>query len=147
MNNMRVVFIVLFLIIITAVAFFYLNAPREGDDVHYHIDKITSKGGCNLYIKKKVWGLTSDGQVIVIADNPDKKFILDSSRQYIYNGVISFFYKYQSDTLTVYVSKISTFPANLKTSIIVKQVELENPDMMRLIENDNYKKHGLQSIN
>lgn len=147
MNNMRVVLIVMILIIITVIAIFYIAAPREGDDVHYNVVEISSKGGYKLYIMKKVWGLTSDGQVIVISDSPDKKLNIDSSRQYIYNGVNSFFYKYQNDTLTLYISKIASVPVNLKTSIIVKQVELENPDMMRLIENDHYKKQGLETIN
>lgn len=144
---MRVVLTILILIIFAVVAIFYIAAPKEGDDVHNNVVEISSKGGYKLYIKKKVWGLTSDGQVIIIGDSPGKKFNIDSSRQYIYNGVISFFYKHQNDTLTVYVSKIASVPVNLKTSIIVKQVELENPDMMRLIENEHYKKQGLQTIN
>jgi hypothetical protein len=42
--------------------------------------------------------------------------------------------------------KKSDVPQNLKTGIKIVQVELENPEMMRLIKNDQYKAEGLNTF-
>lgn len=144
---MKIILVVLVIIITALIVVFYIKTPNKNYDVQNTVVEIPSSDGQHkLYIKKKVWGLTSDGQVIVVSGSPKKEIASDSSREYIYNGVVSLFYKYNTDTLTVYVSKSSSVPNNLKSPIVIKQVELENPDMMKLIGNDYYKEQGLKKI-
>lgn len=141
--------IIISVLVVVLIAFviFYLSVPKKDYDVAVSIVELSSKtSNSKLFLKKKTWGMTGDGQVIIISDNGDKSFELDSSRNYIFKGLSALYYKVENDTLSIYVAKTSSVPPNLKTSFIVKQTELENPDMIRLIENDNYKKQGLKII-
>lgn len=147
MSKMKIITLSIIAIIVIGVILLYYAVPNEDEAVIYKTVKLRSKDGqSSLYIKKKIWGMTSNGQQIIISDSDDKKFEADSFNHYIFNGLIPFFYKLENDTLTVYTRQVSSIPQNLRTKFSIVQFELENPDMMRLIENDNYKKQGLKEI-
>ena len=146
---MRKPMIILLAVAILLIAFvvFYFSVPKKDYDVAVNVVELSSATTkSKLFLKRKNWGMTGDGQVIIISDNGDKNFELDSFRNYVFKGLSALYYRIENDTLSLYVAKASPVPANLKTSFIIKQTELENPDMMRLIENDNYKKQGLKII-
>ncbi len=146
---MRNPIIIVLIVAILLIAFvvLYFSMPKKDYDVAVNVVELTSATTkSKLFLKKKNWGMTGDGQVIIISDNGDKNFEVDSSRNYVFKGLSALYYKIENDTLSIYVAKASEVPPNLKTSFIIKQIELENTDMMRLIENDNYKKQGLKII-
>lgn len=134
-------------ILIIAFMVFYFSVPKKNYDIAVNVVELSSATTkSKLFLKKKNWGMTGDGQFIIISDNGEKNFELDSSRNYVFKGLSELYYKFENDTLSIYVAKASPVPSKLKTSFVIKQTELENPDMMRLIENDNYKKQGLKII-
>ena len=90
--------------------------------------------------------MTSDNQVIAISNSDEKDFTTDSTKSYVYEGVMPLLYKIQKDTLFVYTLKMSVIPQGLITNFKIVQVQLENPEMMTLIEHDNYKAKGLTKI-
>jgi len=146
---MRKPMIIVLAVAILLIAFvvFYFSVPKKDYDVAVNVVELSSATTkSKLFLKKKNWGMTGDGQFIIISDNGEKNFELDSSRNYVFKGLSALYYKIENDTLSIYVAKASPVPSNLKTSFVIKQTELENPDMMRLIENDNYKKQGLKII-
>jgi hypothetical protein len=97
-----------------------------------------------LYIKRKAWGLLGNSQVIVVTNSPDEQFEPDADREYVFRGLSGFFYGFEGDTLTVYVRAASGVPKDLRTEIHIKQVVLNNPDMMDM--HDTYKERGLQEL-
>jgi cytochrome c-type biogenesis protein CcmE len=147
MNKLKVILLVVVVIILVCFLFFYFAFPSKNADVQYEVTEISAKDvQSKLYIKKKVWGMTSDNQVIVISSSNKKEFSSEDAESYVYEGVIPLFYKVQKDTLFVYTLKMSSVPNGLKTNFKIVQVQLENPEMMKLIEHDNYKVQGLTKI-
>lgn len=147
MNKLKVIALVIGIIVFVLFLFFYFAFPSKNADVQYEVTEVSSKDvQSKLYIKKKIWGMTSDNQIIVISNSDQKEFTVDSAESYVYEGMMPFLYKLEKDTLLVYTLKIATVPKGLKTSFKVIQVLLENPEMMKLIEHDNYKAQGLTKI-
>jgi hypothetical protein len=95
----------------------------------------------SLFLIKRNWGITGDGQTIVISKSPKSNSSIDELEDYTYNGLQSFFYKIQGDTLYVYVENLAKKPINMKTKITVTQIELDNRKMMSLYK--NFKELGL----
>jgi|SRR5450432_1282598 len=144
MNKLKIIVLVAIVIVLLAFTFFYFAFPSKNADVQYEVIEISSKDvQSKLYIKKKVWGMTSDNQLVVISSSKEKDFTSEGSENYVYDGVMPLFYKLQKDTLFVYTLKMSAVPKDLETSFKIIQVPLENPEMMKLIEHDNYKTKGL----
>lgn len=133
------------LIVASSLLFLFFLFPSADDLTGYEVTPIT-KSGKNIYIKKKIWGMTADHQVIVISKSGRKKFEVDSTKDYAFYGSMPLFFRQQGDTLFIYTRKIVKVPADFNSSFSIIQIELSNPEMMRLIENDSYKKEGLQII-
>jgi hypothetical protein len=147
MNKIKIILLSAGVIVLIGFLFFYFAFPSKNADVQYAVTEVFSKGASSkLYIKKRVWGMTSDNQVIVISSSDEKAFTTNSTRSYVYEGVMPLFYKTQKDTLFVYTLKMSAIPQGLRTNFKIVQVQVENPEMMTLIEHDNYKAKGLTKI-
>jgi hypothetical protein len=132
--------------IIIILAFIFYNAMPDYK-AKYDVKEIKSQSVISpIFIKRKVWGITYDNQIIVISSSAEKEFNPDSTMDYIYQGLSPFYYKFYKDSLFIYTMKKSDVPQNLKTGIKIVQVELENPEMMRLIKNDQYKAEGLNTF-
>ena len=145
---MKVVALVIVVVLLIGFLFFYFAFPIKNADVQYEVTEIFSNEvQSKLYIKKKVWGMTSDNQVIVISSSNVKEFTLEGTENYIYEGIMPMLYKLQKDTLSIYTLKVSAVPKNLKTDFKIVQIQLENPTMMKLIEHDNYRAKALTLIN
>jgi len=134
--------IIIFMVIIIVVfGYLYLSDLSPV----YTIEEIHSKKYKeSIYIKKKEWGVTGDYQVIVISKSPSKEFEPDDKYDYIYKWDADFFYKYNNDTLVVYVYKKSQIPMRFDSKITINQNELSNPEMMDLY--DNYEDRGLRKL-
>ncbi len=87
-----------------------------------------------IYIKKKSWGITGSGQVIVISKSPDKDFQPDETQEYVFNGLQPFCYKFENDALFIFVRKKTTIPVKMSTKIEIKQIILDNTEMMTLFD-------------
>src|SRR6056297_1683595 len=105
---------------------------------------INTQATDSVFIKKKVWGVSADHQVISISQNGEIPFSPDTTNDFIFNTWSPFFYEFEKDTLTVFVSIISKKPQNFNSDITVKQKILTNPEMMNLF--DTYKEKGLNLL-
>ncbi|MEN7551259.1 hypothetical protein AAG747_25300 [Rapidithrix thailandica] len=124
---------------------FYLNRiERRSQPATRKVEIRSSDGDFSIFIKLKSWGMTGDHQVIVISENPNDSFQVDNSTDYIYEGLIPFFYKQNGDTLKIYATKKSPVPENFKNGIVIKQIELNNAELMNLY--DDYEEKGLKKI-
>ena len=142
MTKIKILFIGLLIVIVAGVLFFYFAIPKKDEDHFFKVIAIEPDNHSVIYIKKKVWGMTSDHQVIVISDTKEQNFVPTASRNYIYNGLAQLFYKIREDSLYIYTLKASPVPHDLITNIKIVQIELENPEMMRLITSDYYHSEG-----
>jgi hypothetical protein len=146
MNNAKMIFFGITSVVLVLFSVVYFSLPERGDDEFFFIRELSLRDSSKLYIKKMVWGLTLDNQTIVISTSKDREFNNDTERGYFYHGLGPFYYKLENDTLSIYTTRASTVPAKLKTNFKVVQYVLDNPDMMNLIGNANYKSRGLQTI-
>ncbi|NTE18181.1 hypothetical protein G6M26_06575 [Agrobacterium tumefaciens] len=148
MNKLKIVFFVIVSLILVILLFFYLSFPEKDEDVQFEVVNVYSKRlKSKLFIKKLIWGMTSDNCLITISNSNQKENEPDENKNYIYKGLSPFLYKISEDTLSVYVREISETPKNFSTRFKIIQTELDNSEMMELIENDNYKNKGLIKLN
>lgn len=144
MNRIKVLVITAIVIILLLIIVFYFVLPNKGADVRSEVIELSSSDGeSKIFIKKKVWGMTSDNQIVVISNSSREESIPGITRNYIYEGLMPLLYKFQNDTLFVYTVLKSSVPKEFKTSIKIVQIQLDNPEMLQLIEHDNYKNKGL----
>lgn len=97
-----------------------------------------------IFIKEKVWGVSANHRVIVVSKSPENDFQPNENCEYVFKGSLPFFYKFENDTLNLYVRRKSTVPEKLSTNIQINQIVLSNPEMMALM--DNYGEKGLKTI-
>ena len=147
MNKIKIVGIIVVVISLIVFLFFYYALPDKNNDVKYTVTEVSFKDTqSKLYIKMKTWGMTSDNQIVIISNSNKREFISEPAQDYVYKGIMPLFYKVQNDTLSIYTLKTSSIPEGLKTSLKVIQGQIENPEMMKLIEHDNYKIQGLTAV-
>jgi hypothetical protein len=137
------VIIILAVIIIIVLLMIFKSTPIlkpvvEINSVHF------DKANDTIYIKKKNWGITGDYQIIVLSTDPNRDFKPNKEKEYVYEGLISLFYKMENDTLTLYVSKAVEVPEDFKLNDFILQKELTNQEMMNLYE--TYKEKGIQKF-
>ncbi len=138
--------IIISTILILLIAYLFYDGNQD-HNVIYNIKEIHSNDlNTSIFIKQKIWGLTDDNQIIIISKSSTKKFSPDTETDYIYEGLSPFYYKFYHDTLFAFIMSKSKIPQSLKSEIKIVQAELANPEMMRLIKNDQYKKEGLNTF-
>ncbi|RFM25757.1 hypothetical protein [Deminuibacter soli] len=142
-KKILVAFFCLFFLVIVIV---FIILPDKGSQEIFEVVALPDSTNPQLYLKKMSWGLTSDKQIVAISTNDKHAFDSTSKGDYIYRGLSSFFYRLKGDSLFVYVPEASKLPVEIKSSIKVVQVELDNVAMMNLIQGDNYKKQGLKAF-
>lgn len=126
------------LILIVVVAYMFNSAPEFEPKVKI-IEINSNKLNEKLYLKKKNWGMTGDAQVIVVSGSDETEFEPDTNKEYVYNGFSPFFYKFNEDTLQLYVSHESKIPNELRSKIIINQIVLGSLELRRLDTNENYQ--------
>ena len=87
-----------------------------------------------LYLKKNNWGITGDGQRMAISKDKNEKIESDSQDEYILEGLNQIFYQQNGDTLTLFVREKFIQPERFDSKIVIRQVELDNPDFQDLFD-------------
>ena len=143
---MRTIFIVIAVLIFIGLGilmYLYFKMPDLKPSVS--ITKIYSETYDEfLYIKKKVWGITGDHQIIIISNTFKEGFEANVKTDYIYEGLLSLLYKFKNDTLNLYVRKKSDIPSVFESKIIVIQNILSNAEMNELLK--DYKEKGIKKV-
>lgn len=142
MKIILILIITIALIIVAILVYTYFVFPNLGPIVRT-IEVKSSISQEKIYIKKKQWGLTGDAQVIVVSESSEEEFEPNENTEYVYRGLLPFFYKFENDTLNLYVRKKSGIPNN-KFKVIINQIELTNSQMMELMT--TYEQKGLKKI-
>lgn len=143
MRILLILGVALILGIIFFFTFLYVNIPSLAPKIS-KVEIYSQTFGEKIFIKKKNWGLTGDQQVIVVGKSPDDAFEPNAAAEYVYIGLSPFFYKFENDTLNLYVMKESRTPPKLSTKLTISQIILKNPEMMDLIE--HFQEKGLKII-
>lgn len=95
-----------------------------------------------VYVKKKVWGITHDYQLLLISAHPRKSFDYDPKTDYIYHNFSYLFYRIIRDSLEIYTMTPSPVPDEFTSGVKIIQIELDNPTMMELLT--TYESKGLK---
>ena len=93
----------------------------------------------SIYLKKKVWGIAANHQVIVISSSGQSEFEPDLESQYVYEGFTPILYEFMGNTLKMYIGKASEVPSNFESKIKIEQVVLDTPSMIELLEKHEEK--------
>jgi archaellum component FlaF (FlaF/FlaG flagellin family) len=137
---------ILSLITVGAIMVFMMNFYTELDSAYepiYSIKKIHSDAlNEDIFIKKNNWGVSSNHEVVVISTSGQEKFEPDSTKEYVFKT--EFFFKSVKDSLYVYTRVKSKAPISFNSKFKIKQVELDNSEMMELRGYDNFKNKGLE---
>jgi len=126
------------------VGWFYFAISGLSPDYTPSFEKvkfISSETSDSVFLKSKVWGVSSNHQIITISKNGEIPFSPDSTNDFMFKGWSPFLYKFENDTLSVFIRSASNEPENFSSDITVVQKILSNSEMMNLI--DNYKEKGL----
>ncbi|MBN8653539.1 MAG: hypothetical protein J0L67_19070 [Cytophagales bacterium] len=123
------------------------NAQNKNEESIFPQEELTKKlnlpNGKELFVRAKIWGISSNHEEIVFSENPIT--IADKEKDYIFY-TDKVFYKINGDTLSLYACACDTsepkFPFkgvkimlnDLKTSSQIKNYS------------DNYKKFGLEKM-
>ncbi len=135
-------------ILIAALAIFFLwyaltHLP-EFTPQFWQVGLYSDRFDEELFIKRKVWGITGDHQVIVVSKSKTEEFKPDEEREYVFRGLSPLFYRFESDTLKLYVTHAAKVPPNFDSRIHIEQVVLSNTEMMSLME--NHERKGLKML-
>jgi len=114
--------------------------PDIGDSTFRKITLTSQNKSSKLFIKSENWGLMGDSQITVISTDEDREFAADSTREFVFKGLSPFLYKTMNDTLFIYSSQIVQVPPIFNSKWTVKQIEIENPEMMTLRDSSDFKK-------
>ncbi len=126
------------------VVWVYLGISGLSPDYSPTFEKVkfvSSNSSDSVFIKSKVWGVSSNSQIIAISNKGDIPFSADSTYDFLFNGWGPFLYKFKNDTLSVFIRSASNKPTNFRSDITVEQKVLSNPEMIDLI--NNYEEKGL----
>ena len=87
-----------------------------------------------VFLKKKNWGITGDGQATVISNSDERTVDTASQTDFSLYGLGHIFYKRSGDTLIIFTRHKFKEPKKFNSNIIIKQVELDNPSFRDLYE-------------
>ena len=87
--------------------------------------------------------MTYDSKFIVLSTNGEEQFTADSNKEYVYKGASFLFYKFSNDSLFIYTYDKAHTPQLFNSKIKIKQIELDNPAMMKLEGGSAYGIRGL----
>lgn len=142
MNKKAVIVIISVVVLISIAVLVIKNSIPDMEPV-YKSKKLTFSKLPSLFLKSCQWGLTYDHKVVVLSTDSTEKFSPDSTKEFIYRGASFLYYRTSNDSLWLYLYSKSNRPPFFKSKIKVIQIELENPDMIKLYSNEAYKSKGL----
>lgn len=142
MKKSIIVVVILLMILGVAMYFYVDDRLEESFSTDVNIEKVSfEEVGANLYLKQKVWGMTSDSKVTIISTNSFQSFEEDPNAAYVYSSGSTLFFRTVNDTLEIFSMTLAKEPSNFDSRIKVRQVRISNPEFIFL--NENYKKEGL----
>lgn len=144
MSLKKILIFTISILILAICGWFFIAIWNISPDYSPYFEKsklVNSNSTDSVFIKKKVWGVTSNHQIITISKNSNTPFNPDSTSDFIFKGLSPFFYKFQNDSLTVFVRHASEEPPKFKSDITIQQKALTNPEMMNLF--DTYEEKNL----
>lgn len=97
----------------------------------YNIREIKFNNNHCLYLKAKVWGINGEGRIVMLSTDSSDNFT-DTLSNYKFPGADFLFYKVKGDSLYLFVYDQSKIPPLFRSDIKIKQIELENLNMMNL---------------
>ncbi len=148
MKKLKVIGILVFVLAVCLVLALYIFIPGKDQFTEEKSTKISFRGKePAIYIHQQTWGMTGDHRVVFITGANRKNTSPDQRTDYIYKGFSPLFYKQKDDTLMIYCTAASAVPPDWNAAFNIVQIELANPEMMRLFDNGNYKKEQLTLIN
>lgn len=100
------------------------------------IDTVKTNSNKEIYIKKKVVGISGSGDLIVVSQSPEKDFKGDDKTEYVYKGSIDLFYSFYNDTLNIYTSSVTSIPEIFTDKITINQHKIHGSDIFELRKND-----------
>jgi hypothetical protein len=138
-----IVFIIVLFYVIGFLAWkrikFDLFTP-EVDMISIHSDRFEE----TLYIKRMVWGMTGDNQVIVISKSSRKETVTNPNEEFVFQGLGAFYWKYSDDTLEIYYDSKFIPPARSSIKIFIRPIKLNNEKMSVLL--NSYRNMGLSTF-
>jgi hypothetical protein len=143
MKTTLIIILILTGLLLTLLSYLYFNLPDYKPKVSI-VSIYSERFDERIALKKKVWGVTGDHQVIVVSKSADDEFQADENREYVFEGFLPLFYRFERDTLHLYVRKASKVPDAMPTKITINQVVLNNTEMIELAE--KYRELGLKKI-
>lgn len=130
MRKKNIIFLISLILIVSVLIYKFLDSiPDMGPD--YNIREIKFDNNHKLYLKAKVWGINGEGRIVMLSTDSLHNFS-DTIRNYKFPRADFLFYKVKGDSLYLFVYTQSKIPPLFKSDIKVKQIELENRDMMNL---------------
>jgi hypothetical protein len=147
MKKYFIVFIIFFLFLIIAIVLWLCIPGKDTFTQHKTIEITTANKKVPIFIRQKVWGMNADHRLVYITSNKDENIGPSGNTDYIFKGFSPLFYKQSNDTIYIFCSVASITPPNWTDFFDIKQIELSNPEMMKLLDKDNYKKENLNLIN
>ncbi|MFA5560980.1 MAG: hypothetical protein WC964_04315 [Acholeplasmataceae bacterium] len=135
-------------IILLFIGWFYFAISGLSYDYSPSFEKVkftNSENSDSVFIKKKVWGISANSQVIIISRNGEVPFSPDSTSDFIFSAWSSFLYKFENDTLTTYAPIAFQIPENFDSEITIEQKVLTSPEMINLV--NTYKEKELILFN
>ncbi|RBL88137.1 hypothetical protein [Chitinophaga flava] len=148
MGKFKSYVLALILLVLLGALTLYLVIPGKDAFEEYRIIRVAATDKKEaVFIRQKIWGLTSDHRIVYITASKEDKKDPDGKTDYIFNGFSSVFYKQEKDTIFIFCSVPSDIPPNWNSPYHVVQVKLNNPDEMDLLDKENYKKKALILVN
>lgn len=133
---------IIVVIILGIFGFIFFMIPKPDVKTTVKCDTIYANSvNDTLFVKLKTVGLN---HVMVISQNSGSSFDPDSTKDFIYEGVRSLFYKLNNDTLLVYTVHKTSVPKYFHSKITIRQIELSSEDTTNF--NDQYMKLGLKKM-
>ena len=131
MKNLIIILGILGAIVVLTVILFLIRIPNFEPQIT-KVELRSEHYNESLFIKKKIWGITADHQVIIITKSNDAVVEPKIEYDYVYEGMLPFYYQFKDDTLKLFVRKESNIPNKLSTNIKIVQIILNNTEMMNL---------------
>ncbi|HEY9259079.1 hypothetical protein [Chitinophaga sp.] len=142
------VFIVFLLFVVLIVAILlWIYIPGKDTFIQYKTTEITTTNReAHVFIRQKVWGMNADHRLVYITNDKDEDAGPSENTDYIFKGFSPIFYKQSNDTIYIFCSVASIVPPNWINSFTIHQIELNNQEVMKLLDKENYKKENLNLI-
>lgn len=124
------------------------SVPLSGCNLaeqRYGVRKIESPGGRVLYFRRTVRGLNFDK--LVLTPNKDHCSVINPETDIVFRGLgpILVFYRFDSETLKIYLTSAVEVPKGFNEFIAVEQNVISNAEFIRLT--DEHKQELLEVSN